>query len=113
MTRALEYRAARTGARLSDLKIGDQLYLERVPKDDGSGEHWLLPTRRTHFNIIKPFITGFCTSAGPAAATGGRSARRPGPSSRTIAAATTRRLESDSALTIALSRNLTRNVQAR
>lgn len=59
MTRALEYRAARPGVALSDLKIGDQLYLERVPKDDGSGEHWLLSTRRTHFNIIKPYITGF------------------------------------------------------
>ena len=59
MTRALEYRAARPGVPLSELKIGDQLYLERVPKGDGSGEYLLLPTRRTHFNIVKPFITGF------------------------------------------------------
>lgn len=59
MTRALEYRAARPGVPLSELKIGDQLYLERVPKGDGSSEHLLLPTRRTHFNIVKPFITGF------------------------------------------------------
>ncbi len=59
MTKALEYRPARPGTSLSELKVGDRIYLERVPKAGDSGEVWLVRTRRTHFNVITPFITRF------------------------------------------------------
>ncbi len=59
MTRAMEYRAARPGTPLSELKIGDAIYLERVEMAVNGGEVWLRRSRRTHFNVIKPYIIRF------------------------------------------------------